>query len=679
MKRKLIATILLAFTYLFWSCTGGEKKYQHVITRANTLYDSAGYITARHYIDSVYNIGGAASHYFMLYRYNCLREWSFLIKHTDSSAMYADSMLSYILANRLETRYNDVYTGMMIVKGNFAYERGDLVAAFDYYSRARQITEQVKDQCQFIPQISCLGIITYRQKRYKEAITYFQEVYRATDSCTDDPSSFYKKEEMWMNIGLAYAQMKEYDSAMKYYAASLDYVAQGEKLYPGSMEVKHFMVIAYGVLKGNIAKLYIQKQQPDTAIQLLHESIHANDSFNFDIKDAMYSRMQLAELYFDLDSLIQTKNVLNRMQVTLDTVPVSDIMLRKTHLWWKYYTRINDLAASTKSFERYKFLKDSVDAAEEKMRLTDYSMLLRERDTEHRLAMVKRDAELNRLYLGIFALLSALAGVIILLIYRNYSRERKNIKTLTNLNSQINEQKDALENAISQLQESITAKDRILHIVAHDLRSPISGIMTLNKRMLDRTEDERQQESLRMCINAAGSAMSMINEILDDYSNTSSAKKYTNRINISELVSNAVALARLRAADKDQTITLDVPSDTITVAGDEEKLNRLMANILGNAIKFSPAGAAVNCTISRTADKVHIVVIDNGIGIPEHLQPRIFDQLTPARRSGTNGEVSFGLGLAICRRIAELHNGTINIESIEGRGSSVTITLPALP
>jgi signal transduction histidine kinase len=103
----------------------------------------------------------------------------------------------------------------------------------------------------------------------------------------------------------------------------------------------------------------------------------------------------------------------------------------------------------------------------------------------------------------------------------------------------------------------------------------------------------------------------------------------------------------------------------------------VFTNLITNAIKFSPRNATITIRMEQRPGEVLIQVIDNGLGIPAHMQSKIFDVFTRAQRRGTNGEESFGMGLSISKQIVEAHGGRISFESEPGKGSIFCVTLPA--
>jgi signal transduction histidine kinase len=148
------------------------------------------------------------------------------------------------------------------------------------------------------------------------------------------------------------------------------------------------------------------------------------------------------------------------------------------------------------------------------------------------------------------------------------------------------------------------------------------------------------------------------------------------RTDLVPLVETAVQMLRHKALEKEQQLTVMTPGENLLVQGYPERLNRVVSNLLTNAIKFSPRQGSIRISLEKRGTEVLFSVADNGIGIPEHLKPEVFDRLTPARRKGTGGEPSFGLGLSICREIVEEHGGRIWFVSGDGSGTIFSVALP---
>ena len=133
---------------------------------------------------------------------------------------------------------------------------------------------------------------------------------------------------------------------------------------------------------------------------------------------------------------------------------------------------------------------------------------------------------------------------------------------------------------------------------------------------------------------------------------------------------------KFKADEKEQTIVTQLFPETIYILSQPGKIGRVLGNLISNAIKFSPKQSTIELLVQRNDTHITIEVRDHGIGIPDKYKPLVFQTFTAAKRHGTSGEISFGLGLSICKQIMEAHNGTIKLESEEGKGTSFFIVLP---
>ena len=142
------------------------------------------------------------------------------------------------------------------------------------------------------------------------------------------------------------------------------------------------------------------------------------------------------------------------------------------------------------------------------------------------------------------------------------------------------------------------------------------------------------------------------------------------------VVEDTVAMHRVLGEKKQLGIELSIAGTIPDVVVDRRRIEQVLNNVLGNAIKFSPVGATIHVTIGVEGDDVTISVANPGEGISAAALPTIFDPYVRSRTRGTAGEKGTGLGLAIARRIVEAHKGRITVDSVEGDGATFTISLP---
>jgi signal transduction histidine kinase len=220
-------------------------------------------------------------------------------------------------------------------------------------------------------------------------------------------------------------------------------------------------------------------------------------------------------------------------------------------------------------------------------------------------------------------------------------------------------------------------KDRILNVVAHDLRNPIGGIMALTEMMTDSELNEMDRKSVEVIRTTSENSLKLINKLLEvggERMKKTDLPKETADLN--EIAQQVVELLQFQASEKKQKINLVLLPEQLFVPAYKDKIWRVLSNLIGNAIKFSPANGVIDVTIDQKDANAIISVRDHGIGIPENLKKHVFDSFTSAGRTGTAGEKAVGLGLSICKQIVEDHNGRIYFESTEGEGTTFFIELP---
>lgn len=234
-----------------------------------------------------------------------------------------------------------------------------------------------------------------------------------------------------------------------------------------------------------------------------------------------------------------------------------------------------------------------------------------------------------------------------------------------------------LTHAYESLKRSKEGKDKILRVVAHDLRSPVGGIASLAEIVL---KDKKSLPAdhvkyIEMIHKASTQSLHLINELVkDDIDNVGPLSLETTNIN--ELVENVIQLLHPKALEKQQSLTANFLQVPLTAVCDKEKITRVIQNLVSNAIKFTHEDGIIIVTVTTTENSVHIIVSDNGIGIPTKLQPALFEMFSRAQRKGTAGESSFGIGLSVCKNIILEHGGNIVVESKEGEGSSFKVEIP---
>jgi len=248
-------------------------------------------------------------------------------------------------------------------------------------------------------------------------------------------------------------------------------------------------------------------------------------------------------------------------------------------------------------------------------------------------------------------------------------------------NRLLNEQQRRL---VEQLSSANAAKNKLLGMVAHDLRNPLASIKGLAEFLLDDGAAGKltaDQLDLAGTIHRTSHAMlEMVNELLDaSVIESGELRIHLEVASPSEILEHSITLNNINAAKKGTRIELQRSHLPPTLKIDGAKIRQVIDNLLSNAVKFSPPNSLVVVETGTTEEHCALSVLDQGPGIPEDEQHKLFKDFGRTSVTPTAGEKSTGLGLAICRRIIEAHGGRISASNRPHGGSVFQFTLPRSP
>ena len=223
------------------------------------------------------------------------------------------------------------------------------------------------------------------------------------------------------------------------------------------------------------------------------------------------------------------------------------------------------------------------------------------------------------------------------------------------------------------------AKDHFLATVSHELRTPLTSILGWAQMLASGKLNDAMRERAVTTIERNARMQAQIVDDLLDVSRIVSGKLRLNARLFWPQAALEAAFEALRPAALAKNIALQFSGDAQAgpISGDPERLQQIVWNLLSNAIKFTPADGQVVLALGKHGSNLEIIVSDNGAGIPEAFLPRIFDTFTQADPSSTRKHGGLGLGLAIVRKLVELHGGSVGVASEgPGRGAVFTVSLP---
>ena len=195
--------------------------------------------------------------------------------------------------------------------------------------------------------------------------------------------------------------------------------------------------------------------------------------------------------------------------------------------------------------------------------------------------------------------------------------------------------------------------------------------------LMDEKLDENSKEMFQLIEQSASSSLRLIGDLMQ--TNISVEEHYQFKpIEFNKLIRQSLQILYFTANEKGIEINMQLHEEKLFFNADQDKFERVITNLVTNAIKFSRQGTAVNVSLEKKNMMAVFSVQDHGIGIPQQMQDKVFDLFTVAKRKGTNGEKSFGIGLAITKKIVELHKGKIYFETEESKGTRFIVELPLM-
>jgi len=239
--------------------------------------------------------------------------------------------------------------------------------------------------------------------------------------------------------------------------------------------------------------------------------------------------------------------------------------------------------------------------------------------------------------------------------------------------------RDIIRQQNRELWELNASKDKFLSILAHDLKNPIAGLMTISEltaKMYSSLTDTERLNYIKEIHSSAERVLNILEDLLQWSRSQSGRIEYNpTEVNLARVTDEALAAVEDAVSKKELSIENNIPEES-SVFADRYMIATVIRNLLSNAVKFSYPGGKINLKARVNESHVSYKVSDSGIGIPEENMKRLFRIDGGLSTPGTEKEKGTGLGLILCREFVEKNKGTIRAESTPGKGSAFTFTLP---
>jgi len=550
-------------------------------------------------------------------------------------------------------------TLVYIIQGRNEEAINALMILFEKASSANNL-DLLADVC------SNLGLSHLNIKNYEKALDYLSTALKILDSIHKPQSEVY----VYLNIGRLYFELTEYDSALMYLNQA---EIMGEKL-----NNDRALLHVYSLL-GQIASY---KKEYNEAEDFLSHALTIADSLGL-YSDIPILQIDLGEIYFQNKKYLKAIESANNSLIYFEKNQSDQQLQRITDLLVKSYIETRDFQAAEEQLNKYSKLKNESTRKDttnllwsilevNKLKADDQDLTV----IRNELKLAKSEITLRNILILASVTTTVLSIIILILISRSNQMKTKNNKQLLSLNQEITEQKNKLEDINHSLESMVHEKDLLLAMVAHDIRSPlqrISGLMDIMK--LENHNDGRRLQVEEMVQATVNGANQLVNELIEIHQIESGAvDRNTEILEIIPFIHQLIIVQQLAADSKNIVIKTDVQCKTTTIRTDKRLLQRILENLLTNAIKFSERDTSIIFTLKEDGGRIWYSTKDNGKGIPKSEHSHLFTKFGKTSTRPTAGEASTGLGLFIVARLTKILDGTVSFTSEEGKGSEFSVS-----
>ena len=676
---RLFKIFVLVNILLFSYCKQPEQEIPEHTKQVESILDSTSNLlnggeikSAKRYFDSAFNTISNPGVLDQWKKYNL--SVTFYLNYErdiEKARIYADSM-SYILQNNGK-KYKIEYARAIFSIGEVLLAEKRYTEAYKKFYTGKVFANSYLDSCNYQEFSYKLGMVKFNQGEYLEAISFFKQSYKESKSCKENAGFlkvFYARQSTLNTIALCFERAGKLDSAAHYYEEAVSFINLQEPKYP---QRKTFMLIAKGVITGNLGGVFMAMNKNSLAEKFLLESISINDRPLYDIRDAQTAKLKLVNLYIKTKRFKESEKLLNDLEIYLSNSQNNNramseqILLKWYKLKWKYYDQTAQPLLAYRYSKQYYAFQDSLNLIKTDLKEVDMDHVFKDAEQRFKLGLLNKDNELKKGYLIGSILISILALIVLSTVWLNLKNSRK-------LNVKMASQNEQLQMALTSLEQSQEENTRIMKIVAHDLRSPMATTISIASLILENNNLlPEDKEMLQLMKTSSIHSLDMITDLLNMNTTAEGLKKQP--VEIHTLLSYCIDLLAFKANEKKQKIILHHSKDII-INVSREKIWRVISNLIVNAIKFSPEESTIQVNLKIKPTTIQIKIQDEGIGIPNSLKDKIFNMFTDAKRRGTAGEQSFGLGLAISKQIIEAHEGKIWFENNVNHGTTFYVELP---
>jgi len=558
----------------------------------------------------------------------------------------------------------DAYKNIGIVY----YSEGQLPNALDYYYKALFLA--VKNHYRILSGeiYNDIGVTLQTMEVYPNALNYFYKALNIVEGAND----MIGVGTMHENIGEVLLAQKKYDLSLVHLFKALG-IAKKQNDIDGLTS-----------LYTDVGLCYAHTNQLPRAIKYLDTSVHIASNYKT-VYNQAYAYIGLSTAYNMEKDYANAYKLALQGQMLANKLGNISIRADAALQLSKTLSGLGKYKEAYAELNQYLKLKNQVKDSESIQKLTSYNYDLNFTQKERQLEQQEHERDLlfqqkmhnQRLMNAIFMVAFAAMIVIAFVYYRQKRKQQKINVQLEEKNHQVLLQKTNIDEQAHKLNDLNTLKDRLISVLAHDLRAPLSTLRGLFNLLQDASISHEELvemiptvlKKLEYTSDFLDTLLFWINSQMENFEN--SVKTFS----VKEIALHEIESHSEQAALKGINLAGSIP-DEIMASADPNSIRIVIRNLITNAIKFSNNGDVISVTAAVEDDNIVISVKDTGQGIPEPQLKKLFRNKVDSK-TGTHNESGTGMGLLFCKDLIEKCNGHIWVTSKLGEGSEFTFTVPA--
>ena len=624
---------------------------------------------AETYIDSIYNIsqsgnlpwGTSIAHYQYAVLNRQKGDYSEALEHIKQFLDYSREI------NKPFSIANGLYQKALILDN-----QGEIEESLEIYYDILKIYQDLDDPFSIATTQNAIGEILKKTGKMEQAMENYQnalEIFTSLDDKIEIANCLF-------NIGDTYLQQHNYIEARSYFFRALQLDEEMDSDWGKAFDYEA------------LGKVYGEQKSYTQSLNYHQRALELREKLGMKLELAM-SHNQIALIYLELENYpLAEKNIKK-------AITISEEIGAKTQLQDNYevLSKIHEASGEYEQALAFKnkavTLKDSLFNEAKSKQIEELQVRYDTEKQQNAIASLQKDAEINDLKLERQKTLrNILIGVALattlsfLYAFKRYKQKQREKQAIDEKKRAIDAEKKRTEiekQRVLELEKINRLKDEFLANTSHELRTPLVGIIGLSESLKDGVAGKLPKvanENLEMIANSGKRLSHLVNDILDfSKLKNEDLKLALKPVDIYAISNIVLRLSRPLVQNKKLKLINSIPKDIPLIEADENRLQQIMHNLIGNAIKFTEKGY-ITLFAEVKNDMLAISVSDTGIGIPEDKLDSIFDSFEQVDSSSERAYGGTGLGLSITKKLVELHSGTITASSEEGKGSIFTFTMP---